>query len=834
MATARKRERILPRLIEEEMRDSFLDYSMSVIVQRALPDVRDGLKPVHRRILYAMSELGLAPERAYKKSATVVGDVLGKYHPHGDSAVYDALVRMVQDFSLRYPLVDGQGNFGSIDGDNAAAYRYTEARLQALAVELLDDIQKETVDFQPNFDDRLQEPTVLPARFPNLLVNGSSGIAVGMSTNVPPHNLREVAAGVRQLVVDPDCTVDDLMRHVRGPDFPTGGFVLGRGGIEDMYRTGRGRVVMRARVVKEALRGGKEQLVVTELPYTVSKSKIIEQIADLAKKGKADDISDIRDETDRDGIRLVIELKRSAKAGRVLKQLYRRTNLQYTFGAIMLALDHGQPKEFNLKEMLERFRDHRLEVIQRRSRHDLEKAEAERHVVQGLMVALDHIDEVIEIIRGSRDRAQASERLQDRFGLSEVQADAILNMRLHRLTALERSQLKARLAELEAVIAELRDILASEERQLEVMLEELNEVVKRFGDGRRTVVIEREEEEQRTEAVAVEEEIADEDVVVTLSHEGFVKRIPMHLYRRRVSSGKALAGMERYEEDFLEGIFVARTQGWILAFTEGGQCHFLSVFDVPESARSSRGQSVYALLAADRADRIVAMIPVDDLTAADRYLVFLSHQGLMKRTALVDFGNPRAGGVIAAGVRSGDGIRDVALSDGLAEVMLLSASGRAIRFAEAEVPVVGRTAQGVKGMSIKGGDRVVGMVLIRRDANILTVTEEAQGKRIPVGEFPLQKRGGMGTMVTTGGGGSVVAALEVLESDEIMLISAGGKVNRVAADQIPVQGRRTQGRKILKLPAGDRVVEVTRTQGDGGEPAEAPLSGTPQLDLLGG
>jgi len=674
MATARKRERILPRLIEEEMRDSFLDYSMSVIVQRALPDVRDGLKPVHRRILYAMSELGLAPERAYKKSATVVGDVLGKYHPHGDSAVYDALVRMVQDFSLRYPLVDGQGNFGSIDGDNAAAYRYTEARLQALAVELLDDIQKETVDFQPNFDDRLQEPTVLPARFPNLLVNGSSGIAVGMSTNVPPHNLREVAAGVRQLVVDPDCTVDDLMRHVRGPDFPTGGFVLGRGGIEDMYRTGRGRVVMRARVVKEALRGGKEQLVVTELPYTVSKSKIIEQIADLAKKGKADDISDIRDETDRDGIRLVIELKRSAKAGRVLKQLYRRTNLQYTFGAIMLALDHGQPKEFNLKEMLERFRDHRLEVIQRRSRHDLEKAEAERHVVQGLMVALDHIDEVIEIIRGSRDRAQASERLQDRFGLSEVQADAILNMRLHRLTALERSQLKARLAELEAVIAELRDILASEERQLEVMLEELNEVVKRFGDGRRTVVIEREEEEQRTEAVAVEEEIADEDVVVTLSHEGFVKRIPMHLYRRRVSSGKALAGMERYEEDFLEGIFVARTQGWILAFTEGGQCHFLSVFDVPESARSSRGQSVYALLAADRADRIVAMIPVDDLTAADRYLVFLSHQGLMKRTALVDFGNPRAGGVIAAGVRSGDGIRDVALSDGLAEVMLLSAS----------------------------------------------------------------------------------------------------------------------------------------------------------------
>ena len=834
MATARKRERILNRLIEEEMRDSFLDYSMSVIVQRALPDVRDGLKPVHRRILFAMHELGLMPDRAHKKSATVVGDVLGKYHPHGDTAVYDALVRMVQDFSLRYPLIDGQGNFGSIDGDNAAAYRYTEARLQALAVELIDDIHMETVDFQPNFDNRLEEPTVLPGRFPNLLVNGSSGIAVGMSTNVPPHNLREIAAGVKQLVVDPDCTVKDLMRHVRGPDFPTGGFIVGRSGIDDMYATGRGRVIMRARVVKEALRGGKEQLVVTELPYTVSKSKIIEQIADLARKGKADDISDIRDETDRDGIRLVIELKRSAKAGKVLKQLYRRTNLQYTFGAIMLALDHGQPKEFDLKTLLERFRDHRLEVIQRRCRFELEKAEGERHVLQGLLVALDNIDEVIRIIRRSKDRAQASERLQDRFGLSEVQADAILNMRLARLTALERAQLEARLAELEARIAELREILGSEERQLEVMLEELGEVVKKHGDGRRTVILDEGEEEERAETVSVEEEIADEDVVVTLSHEGFVKRIPMHLYRRRVSSGKALAGMERYDEDYLERIFVARTQGWVLAFTQGGHCHFLSVFDVPESARSSRGQSVYALLGAEREDRIVAMIPVDALDTPDRYMVFLTHQGLVKRTALADFANPRAGGVIAAGVRSGDAVRDVALSDGLAEVMLISGSGRAIRFAEAEVPIVGRTAQGVKGMGIKKGDAVVGMVLIRRDANILAVTDDAQGKRIPVGEFPLQKRGGMGTLVTSsGGGGRLVAALEVLDADEIMLISASGQVARVAAEDIPVQGRRTQGRKIHKLAKGDRLVEVTRTQGGGGEPADVPLSGDGQLDLLG-
>ena len=836
MATARKRERILPRLIEEEMRESFLDYSMSVIVQRALPDVRDGLKPVHRRILYAMYELGLLPDRAYKKSATVVGDVLGKYHPHGDSAVYDALVRMVQDFSLRYPLVDGQGNFGSIDGDNAAAYRYTEAKLQALAVELLDDIHKETVVWQPNFDNRLQEPAVLPGRFPNLLVNGSSGIAVGMSTNVPPHSLREVAAGLKQLVVDPDCTVADLMRHIPGPDFPTGGFIVGRDGIESMYETGRGRVIMRARVVKEALRGGKEQLVVTELPYTVSKTKIIEQIADLAKRGKIEDISDIRDETDRDGIRLVIELKRGAKAGKVLKYLYKRTNLQYTFGAIMLALDHGQPKEFNLKELLERFRDHRLEVIQKRSRHDLEKAEAERHVIDGLLVALDHIDEVIKIIRGSKDRAQASERLQDRFGLSEVQADAILNMRLAKLTALERSALKARLAELEAIIAELRAILASEERQLEVMLEELNEVVKAHGDARRTVILDEGEEKEAETAAPVEESIADEDVVITLSHEGFVKRIPMHLYRRRLSSGKALAGMERYEDDYLERVFVARTQGWILAFTEGGHCHFLPVLDVPESSRSSRGQSVYALLgAADRSDRIVSTIPVDDLEAAQRCLIFLSRGGTMKRTALSEFSNPRSGGIIAAGVKDGDRIMEVALSDGLAEIMLLSSGGRAIRFAEAEVPLVGRTAQGVKGMELKGSDEVVGMVLIRRDANVLTISEDGFGKRTPVGEFPLQKRGGMGTMVSSSDGPKVVAALEILDADEVMLITAGGQVTRVSADAIPLQGRRTQGKRVAKLPGGDRVVEVTRTQGEGGEPAPPPLSESPggQLDLLG-
>ncbi len=835
MATASKRERILPRMLEEEMRESFLDYSMSVIVQRALPDVRDGLKPVHRRILYAMYEAGLSPDRPYKKSATVVGDVLGKFHPHGDSAVYDALVRMVQDFSLRMPLVDGQGNFGSIDGDPAAAYRYTEARLHALAVELLDDIEKETVDFQPNFDNQRLEPSVLPGRFPNLLVNGSSGIAVGMSTNVPPHNLAEIAAGVRQLVVDPDCTVDDLMRHVPGPDFPTGGYVLGREGIRRMYREGRGRVVMRARVVKEALRGGKEQLVVSELPYAVNKTKVIEQIASLAKRGKAEDVSDIRDETDRDGIRLVVELKRGAKAAEVLQLLYRGTSLQTTFGAHLLALDDGQPREFDLKQLLERFRDHRLAVIRRRSRHDLEKAEAERHVVEGLLAALEHIDEVIRIIRGSDDRAEASERLQERFGLSEIQADAILNMRLARLTALERAQLESRLAELEATIAELRDVLESEELQLRIMLDELGDVVKKYGDERRTVLLD--DDDGELEAPSIEGQLADEDVVITLSHEGFVKRIPIHLYRRRVGSGKALAGMERYEDDYLERIFVARTQGWILALTERGHCHFLPVLDVPESARASRGQSIYSLIeGADRRDRIVATIPVDDLTAEAKFLVFVSRQGVMKRTPVSDFANPRTGGVIAAGVKKGDGILDVAMSDGTAEVMLLSRGGRAIRFPEDQVSVVGRTAQGVKGMSLKG-DEVAGMLLIRRDATVLMVSEDGMGKRTPVADFPLQNRGGLGTLAVPGGAQSspIVCALEVLEADEVMIVTAGGRVTRVAADSVPVQGRRTQGRRMAPLEGGDRVVEVTRAEGRGGAPArdEPELDGAGQLDLLG-
>ena len=804
---AEKRERIVTRLIEDEMRESFIDYSMSVIVQRALPDVRDGLKPVHRRILHSMRGLGLFPERPYKKSATVVGDVLGKYHPHGDVAVYDALVRMVQDFSLRSPLVDGQGNFGSVDGDSAAAYRYTEVKLSAIAVELLEDLDQATVDFTPNFDNRLEEPVVLPARFPNLLVNGSSGIAVGMSTNVPPHNLREIAAGVKQLVIDPDCTVADLMRHIPGPDFPTGGFVVGSEGITDMYRTGRGRVVMRARIVKERLRGGRDQLVVTELPYATNKTKIVEQIAGLARKGKLEDVSDIRDESDRDGIRLVVELKRGASAKQTLGVLYRRTSLQGTFGAILLALDGGEPRQFDLKSLLERFRDHRLEVIVRRSRFQLEEAAAEKHIVEGLLAALKHVDEVIRIIRGSPDRPAAAEQLQDRFGLSDVQADAILNMRLGKLTQLEQGELKRRLTELTRKIRGLRALLKSEERQLEVMLDELSEVVSKFGDERRTVILESQEEGDD-----VEEEVADEDVVVTVSHEGFVKRIPMQLYRRRISSGKALAGMEKHEEDYIERLFAARTRGWILAFTQGGLCHFLSVLDLPESGRASRGQSVYSIIpGSDRADPIVAMLPVDDL-GQDRLVVFVSSNGQVKRTQLTEFSNPRSGGVIAAGIKEGDHVLDVVLSDGDAELLILTREGRAIRFPEAEVPVVGRAAQGVRGVDLHEGDVVVGMVVVRRDAHVLAVTEDGRGKRTPVGDFPLQKRGGLGSLAVPAGkdAQAVVGAMEVLSGDEVMIVTASGHVTRLTAEQIPTQGRRTRGGSLVGLGAGDRVVEVSR------------------------
>ena len=816
MQMARSRERILPRPIEEEMRESFLDYSMSVIVQRALPDVRDGLKPVHRRILFAMHELGLAPDRGYKKSATVVGDVLGKYHPHGDSAVYDALVRMVQDFSLRYPLVDGQGNFGSIDGDPAAAYRYTEARLSRVAGDLLTDIARDTVDWAPNFDDRLQEPVVVPSRLPNLLMNGSAGIAVGMSTNVPPHNLGELVAAIRMLADDDEPTLDELMEVIPGPDFPTGGFIVGRKGIREMYRTGRGRIVMRARVVREKIRGGREQLVITELPYATSKSKIIAQIAGLSRKGSLTEVSNLRDESDRDGVRLVIELKRGADSGQVLKRLLRRTNLQSTFGAILLALDRGEPREFSLKEMLERFRDHRVEVIRRRSQHELDRAEDRAHVIEGMLRALDFIDEVIAIIRSSEDRAQAAERLQDELDLSERQAGAILDMQLARLTSLERQKLEDELAGLRKTIRRLQRILSSEYRQLQVMLEELEEGVREFGDARRTTILDREAASKETVVAAV----ADEDAVVTVSHRGFVKRMPVHLYRRRLASGKLLAGMERYPDDYLERLFVARTQGWILAFTEGGRVHFLSVTKVPESGLASRGQSLYSLTEGSRADPFTALLQVDSLTA-DGQVVFVTGRGTVKRTRLSEFSNPRAAGLAASRVRPGDRIVAVMLSEGGADVMLATRQGRAIRFTEGQVPVMGRAAFGVRGIRLRGDDLVVSALLIRREGTVLAVSDQGWGRRTNVNDYPLRKRGGLGVLMTPPGGGAgrLIGAIEVLDQDAVMLVTAAGRITQVVAGDVPVTRKTTRGTRLARVEVGDRVVRVTRTQGGGGSGA---------------
>jgi DNA gyrase subunit A len=844
MVMPTRRERVVPRLIEDEMRDSFLDYSMSVIVQRALPDVRDGLKPVHRRILYAMRELGLSAGRPYKKSATVVGEVLGKFHPHGDMAVYDALVRMVQDFSLRYPLVDGQGNFGSIDGDGAAAYRYTEVRLTRLADALLADLEKETVDFTPNFDDRLEEPVVLPARFPNLLVNGSSGIAVGMATNIPPHNLREIAAALKHLVAHPDCTVSDLMKHVPGPDFPTGAFILGRDGIRSAYETGRGRIVMRAGVAKETRRGGREQLVVTALPYGVSKVRVIEQIAQLAKGGRADDIADLRDESDRDGIRIVIELKRGARAGPVLAALYRQTNLQATFGAILLALDEGVPRELNLKQLLERFRDHRIEVIRRRAHHDLEQARDEAHVVEGLLIALDRIDAVIRVIRRAKDPDDASAQLQKRFELTERQAQAILDMRLARLTALEQRELNDRLKELRRRIRELEALLGSERRQTALLVAELDEVVEAFGDARRTVIV------KDADSFEVEDIEADEQVVITLSHQGYIKRVPLALYRRRMARGQVLAGMDRHGEDFLEHVFVASTSDTVLFFTDGGQAHAVDVRDVPEGGPASRGRALAQIVSLERRTRIAAVVPVAAFDAS-QVLVFLTAAGNIKRTTLDQFATIRAGGIAAVKLQDGDRLLDVQPSDGGADLVLVTRGGRAIRFPEAEAPLMGRATQGVRGVQLRGDDAVVGMVVVRRDATLCTVTAHGYAKRTPLSAYPVQRRGGLGTITldVTDRTGPLVAAKEVLPGDELMVIRASGRATRVTAEQVPEQGRATQGRRLFR-DDGDPVVEVARVARDrdgGGAPGgDGPADGRDdaaagagahgrreQLDLIG-
>jgi DNA gyrase subunit A len=806
MTAPNQRERILPRLIEQELKESFIDYSMSVIVQRALPDVRDGLKPVHRRILYAMNELGLVPGRPYKKSATVVGDVLGKYHPHGDMAVYDSLVRMVQDFSLRYPLVDGQGNFGSIDGDSPAAYRYTEARLTALAVAMLEDIEKNTVPFVPNFDDRLQEPTVLPSRLPNLLVNGSSGIAVGMATNIPPHNLAEVASATKHLVDHPDCSIDDLARHIKGPDFPTGAFIYGIAGIKECYASGRGRIVMRARAqVEEKESSGRSQIVVTEVPFMVNKARMIEQIAELVRDKRISDVSDLRDESDRDGLRVVIELRRDANPTVVLNQLYKHTQMQTTFGAIMLALVDGQPQVLNLKQLLEQFVSHRHEVITRRTQYDLDQARAKEHVLEGLKIAVDHIDEVVQIIRHAADVPSADAALRERFGLSEKQSEAILNMRLARLTALEIDKLEEELREVRALIGELTGILASREKRMSILKDELDDLVKKFGDPRRTEIVPEEGE------FSIEDLIAEEDMVVTISHSGYIKRIPVSTYRRQRRGGRGLNGMGTKEDDWVEHLFIASTHDYVLFVTHNGQLYWLKVYDIPQGGRAARGKPIINLIQVKADERIAAFVGVREFSES-RYMMFVTAKGIVKKTALSAYGNPRANGINAINIESGDELIDAQITDGTNDIVLATRDGMSIRFGEKDAREMGRATTGVRGIMLDAADRVIGMVVVRRDAQLLVVSEKGLGKRSPLQDYRLQKRGGKGiiTLKVTEKTGAVVALKEVLPDDELMMVTRHGVIIRLPVEGIRVSGRNTQGVKVMNLDAGDTVVDVAR------------------------
>ncbi|HSM62019.1 MAG TPA: DNA gyrase subunit A [Longimicrobiales bacterium] len=813
-------ERVLTRLIEDEMRESFIDYSMSVIVQRALPDVRDGLKPVHRRILYAMSELGLTPGRAYKKSATVVGEVLGKFHPHGDSAVYDSLVRMVQSFSLRYPLVDGQGNFGSIDGDSAAAYRYTEARLTNAAMEMLADIDKETVDYVPNFDGRIPEPTVLPARIPNLLVNGSSGIAVGMATNIPPHNLREVVEAAKALIDDPDLPQERLEAIVKGPDFPTGGYICGRDGIQDAYRTGRGRIVMRARAEIEPMDAHSERIVVSEIPFMVNKSRLVEQIAQLVRDKRVTEIRDLRDESDRDGLRIVIELKRDAVPHIVLNQLYKATQMQSTFGTILLALVDGVPRVMTLREMLLHFVDHRHRVIVRRSEFDLAKALDREHILEGLKIAVDNIDEVIGIIRGSSDTESASRALQERFELSERQARAILDMRLARLTGLEIDKLEAELTEVRAQIEDLRDILASEERRMTILKTELQEVADKYGDERRSEIT------GSVGSFDVEDLIVEEDMVITLSRQGYVKRLPVDTYRAQRRGGRGLRGMETKEEDWVEHLFVASTHDYLMIFTAAGQCYWIKVWEIPVGGRQSRGKPIVNLLNLSETETIAAVVPVREFSE-DKYLLFSTRKGVIKKTALSAYGNVRAVGLNAINIREGDELIDVQITTGDSEIILATRDGMAIRFNEADARPMGRATEGVRGIDLTGDDVVVGMVVVREDSTLLVVSERGMGKRTAVDAYRLQRRGGKGVinLRSTERTGRVVAIKSVTEDEQLMLITRNGVVNRQRVSEISVIGRATQGVRLVNLDEGDVVVDVARFVADDDEEDELEAEG---------
>ncbi|GAB4164791.1 MAG: DNA gyrase subunit A [Geothermobacteraceae bacterium] len=794
--------------IEDEMRKSYMDYAMSVIIGRALPDVRDGLKPVHRRVLFAMHELGNDYNKPYKKSARVVGDVIGKYHPHGDSAVYDTIVRLAQDFSMRYPLIDGQGNFGSIDGDSAAAMRYTEVRMNRLAHELLADIDKETVDFGPNYDDSLQEPLVLPCKFPNLLVNGSEGIAVGMATKIPPHNLGEVIDGLIAVIDDPKIAFEQLLEKIPGPDFPTGGFILGREGIREAYRTGRGIVQMRARaLVEKDRRTGRESIVITEIPFQVNKARLIEKIADLVKEKKIEGINDLRDESDRDGMRIVVELKKDTIPQVILNQLYKMTPMQSSFGIIMLAIVNGQPRVLTLREVLDRFIEHRKEIVTRRCIFELKKAEARAHILEGLKIALENLDEVIAIIKASASPAEARERLIARFAFSEKQAQAILDMRLHRLTGLERDKIMAEYEEVLALIKRLKEILASEVEILNIIKEELQEVRDRYGDARRTEIIEARGD------LSLEDLIVEEDMVVTVSHGGYIKRNAVSLYRAQRRGGKGKTGMRPKDEDFVENIFIASTHSYILVFTDRGKVHWLKVHEIPQGGRASRGKAIVNLIQVEPGEKVMTILPVREFEMG-RYIVTATANGIIKKTDLMAYSHPRAGGIIALSIDEGDSLIAARLTDGETDIILASRQGKSIRFPESDVRAMGRVARGVRGMNLDKDDQVIGMETVTdaTSSDLVTITRNGYGKRTPLSEYRVQSRGGKGiiTIKTSERNGEVIDIKLVDDESDLMLITDRGKLLRTRVSDFRQIGRNTQGVRVMVLEEGERIVAVAK------------------------
>ena len=813
----------LPVNIEDQMRESYMDYAMSVIIGRALPDARDGLKPVHRRILYAMFSEGLVHNRRYSKCAGVVGEVLKRYHPHGDSAVYDALVRLAQEWNVRYPLIDGQGNFGSIDGDSPAAYRYTECRLTELAEELLADIDRETVNFVPNFDDSTQEPLVLPSKVPNLLINGSSGIAVGMATNVPPHNLGEVCDALVALIEHPELTVDELMRYIPGPDFPTAGFICGQGPIREAYREGRGILTVRARATVETdEKSGRSAIIVTEIPYQVNKRRLIERIAELVNERKLDGIASdgLRDESDRDGMRIVIELKRDAVAEVLLNQLYKHTPLEESFGVNMLAIVDGRPKLLNLKDALQVFLKHRREVVVRRTVYDLRKAEERLHILAGLKIAIEHLDEAIGIIRAATDPTSARERLMATFALSQLQAQAVLDMRLQRLTGLERGKIVEEYAETEKAIARYRAILADEREVAKIIADELRALREKYGDERRTRIVD------EAAAISVEDLIVEEDMVVTISHEGYIKRNAVALYRAQRRGGRGRIGASTREEDFVEHLFIASTHSYLLFFTTSGKVFWLKVHEIPQAGRTARGRSITNVLSLKPEEKLSAFLPVREFQEG-RYVLFATRRGLVKKTDLMQYASPRPSGIIAIALEEGDEVIGVRLTDGTREAILSTRDGQAIRFKEEEARPMGRDTYGVRGMKLDEGDEVVSLDLVEPGATLLAVSENGYGKRTEMEEYRLTRRGGKGiiTMKTTDKTGRVMGVRMVTDDDQIMLVTSGGKVIRLRVNEIRVIGRNTQGVRLIDLEEGERVASVARLaeREEDGEAKDEPV-----------